>query len=116
MRTTLAAIVVLAVLVVIGGYQLTTSAPVLISSGLVVAALAPLAFMLATLGKRVPTGKTHHPVLVSVVTGFGCVMTMAGVHRFGDDHKPLLVGALVALCIWMAWQKWCWRAGREHTE
>ncbi len=95
-------------LLITGVYLLTTPTPLLISSGLAVAAAAPFVFMVGRISTP-QEGMRQHPVLTSVICGFGCVMTMFGVHRFGDQHQWVLWLALLALCLWMAWQRYVWR-------
>ena len=80
--------------------------PLLISGGLLLCALAPMAFLLYP-----PKAQSRqHPVLISALIGLGCVMMMAGIQRFGDDHKPLLGLAVAVLLAWMFFQKKVWRA------
>lgn len=95
-------------LLVTGTWLLTTPLPMLVSGGLVVAAAAPLVFMLSMLGAARERPR-HHPILTSVASGFGCVLTMFGVHRFGDQHQWVLWLALIALSLWMIWQRYIWR-------
>lgn len=99
---------VLVALMIAGLAALAGPAPLLPGLGLAVSAAAPASFIIWTALTR-PTGPRHHPVLVSVISGFGCVMTLVGVYRFGDRHQWLLILALIALCIWMLWQRYVWR-------
>jgi hypothetical protein len=79
--------------------------PLLIAGGLFLSAAAPLGFIL-----RAPkTEARQHPVSVSALCGFGCVMVMVGIQRYGDQHQPMLVLALLALVAWMVYQKKIWR-------
>ncbi len=95
-------------LLITGVWLLTTTLPPLVSGGLVVAAAAPFVFMVGRISGP-QDEKRQHPVFTSVICGFGCVMTMFGVHRFGDQHQWVLWLALIALCLWMAWQRYIWR-------
>ena len=88
------------------GLQLVTgNTPLLIAGGLFLSAAAPLGFMF-----RAPKTETkQHPVSVSALCGFGCVMVMVGIQRYGDQHQPMLIAALLALITWMVYQKKIWR-------
>lgn len=108
MTCTLPFIAAQLVLLVTGIYLLTTPVPTLVSSGLALAAAAPFVFMVTTLSTDIKRQR-RHPVMTSVLCGFGCVMTMFGVHRFGDQHQWVLWLALIALCLWMIWQRYVWR-------
>ena len=91
-----------------GAWLLTTPTPLLVSSGLAVAAAAPLVFTVSALGAPRERPR-RHPVMTSVLCGFGCVLTMFGIYRFGDQHQWVLWLALIALCLWMIWQRYVWR-------
>ncbi len=80
--------------------------PVMISGGLLLCALAPMAFVLFT----PRTGDNQHPVLVSALIALGCVMIMVGIQRFGEAHEPMLVLAVAVLATWMLFQRKVWRA------
>ena len=108
MARTLPFIALQLVLLMTGIYLLTTPMPPLVAGGLAVAAAAPFVFMVGRVSAP-QQGMRQHPVLTSVICGFGCVMTMFGVHRFGDQHQWVLWLALLALCLWMAWQRYVWR-------
>jgi len=95
-------------LLIAGTWLLTTPVPLQISSGLALAAAAPFVFMVTTLSGNIEHQR-RHPVMTSVLCGFGCVMAMFGVHRFGDQHQWVLWLSLVALCLWMVWQRYIWR-------
>lgn len=87
-------------------WQFQLGRPWLLGLGLGLSAAAPLGFLL--LATRLPHPR-RHPVMVSVLTGFGCVMTMIGVQRFGEQHQWVAALALLMLAAWMAWQRWIWR-------
>ncbi len=74
-------------------------------AGLILAAGAPLAY-LDWLYLVKPAHAEPHPVLVSVIAGFGAVMAMVTVYRFGDDHQVYLAAALVALIGWLILVRW----------
>jgi hypothetical protein len=84
----------------------TQGLPPMLPAGLGLSAGAPLAFLLWTRKHR---GPRNHPVLVSVFSGFGCVMSMVGVQRFGEQHQWIAALALLALVAWMIYQRWFWR-------
>ncbi len=73
--------------------------------GLILAAGAPLAY-LDWLYMVKPEHVEPHPVLVSVIAGFGAVMAMVTAHRFGDDHQVWLAAALIALIGWLILVRW----------
>lgn len=81
--------------------------------GPALAAAAPLAAVVHYwLTRRRPR---HHPVAVSVLSGFGCVITMVGIQRFGPAHEWLLPTAGAALAVWLLWQRQARRTtGSEH--
>ncbi|MFU8830770.1 MAG: hypothetical protein ACNA7J_01325 [Wenzhouxiangella sp.] len=97
----------LVAMLVMAIWLLMEGRPALLGLGLGLSAAAPLIFLLHH--KMRPSEDRYHPVLVSVLSGFGCVMTMVGVHRFGDQHQWILALALVALAGWMVYQRWFWR-------
>lgn len=84
-----------------------SSTPALVASGLGLCAAAPLIFLLR------PTKPTprQHPVLISSLCGLGCVMIMVGVQRYGEEHQPLLIIALMVLIGWLVYQRKIWRSG-----
>ncbi len=94
------------VLVHAGARLASPATPALIGAGLMLCAGAPLLFLLR---KKKPAAR-QHPVLISALCGLGCVMIMIGVQRFGDQHQPMLVLALLVLVGWMAYQRRVWRA------
>lgn len=84
--------------------------PGLFYGGLALSAAAPLGFL--AWSKRIK-GPRRHPVMISVFSGFGCVMTMVGVQRFGEQHQWIALLALGALAGWMIYQRWLWRRDPE---
>lgn len=93
----------------IGGWQLYGgTVPALAAIGLMLTAVAPIIFIVWSSQAR--SGQRQHPVLVSAAMGLGCVCIMVSIQRFGDQHRWLLVLALLALAGWMAYQRWIWRA------
>ncbi|QOC21599.1 hypothetical protein IC757_11165 [Wenzhouxiangella sp. AB-CW3] len=108
MVRTLPFIVVLLALLITGTWLLTTPTPPMIGGGLMLAAAAPFVFMISSLNAPADAAR-RHPVMISVLCGFGAVVTMFGVHRFGDQHQWVLWLALLALCLWMVWQRYVWR-------
>lgn len=105
---TIPAAAILIALTLAGLAAVAGPAPLLPGLGLAVSAAAPAFFIIWTALTR-HNGTRHHPVLVSVISGFGCVMTLVGVYRFGDQYQWLLILALAAICIWMVWQRYVWR-------
>ena len=88
-----------------GAQLLTGNTPAMMAGGLFLCAAAPLGFIL-----RSPNTKSRqHPVVISALCGFGCVMVMVGIQRYGNHHQPMLVAALLALIVWMVYQKKIWR-------
>jgi hypothetical protein len=80
--------------------------PLMLPIGLGLSAAAPLVFLI---GAHRLHAQRRHPVLVSVFAGFGCVMCMVGVQRFGEQHQWIAALALLALASWMVYQRWFWR-------
>ena len=95
----------LAALVVIALYGLTRPVPWAAPAGMLLATIAPLTFFTWLAGAR-PARTEAHPVIVSVLSGLGAVVTMMAVYRYGDDHQPWLIGAVVALAGWLAYVTW----------
>lgn len=92
-------------LVCFGAYELTGPVPWMGPAGLLLAAGAPLGFLIWLFAVR-PDHTEPHPVLISVLAGFGAVMAMVTVHRFGDDHQIYLAGALASLVGWLVFVRW----------
>lgn len=78
--------------------------------GPVLAAGAPLIFVALRL--RSPARLDHHPLVVSILSGLGCVIAMTGVQRFGTAHAWTLYAAAASLAVWMLWQR---QARRRHS-
>ena len=87
---------------------LNPDVPDLPALGLVITAIAPLAFLLRL--RLAPPVEKRHPVSISASMGVGCAMIMIGIQRFGDDHRWLLILALLMLCAWMLYQRYHWRS------
>jgi len=96
---------VLAALVVTALYGLTRPLPWTAPAGMLLAAIAPLTFFTWMAGAR-PARTEAHPVIVSVLSGLGAVVTMMAVYRYGDDLQPWLIGAVVALAGWLVYVTW----------
>jgi len=91
----------------LAGYLLTGSRPSMFGLGLGMAAAAPLLYLVHQWLQ--PEKVLHHPVLVSVSSGLGCVIVMVGIQRFGEHHQWILVPSLAVLVIWMVYQRWVLR-------
>lgn len=76
-------------------------------AGTGLAAGAPLAFMIGHLRNRKPMNE--HPLLISILSGLGCVTDMIAIQRFGSDHEWALFASVGALALWTLWQR------RERT-
>lgn len=79
--------------------------------GLGLAASAPLVYLVHQ--RLQPEKVRHHPLLVSVGSGLGCVIVMVGIQRFGEHHQWILVPSLAALAAWMVYQRWFLRRTSE---
>ncbi len=101
---TAAALITLAALLASSVWVGLSPAPWLFPLGLALAALAPLLFI-SIYRARAQTALDAHPILISVASALGCVLTMVGVQRFGEDHQWTVWAALAALVIWMIWQR-----------
>lgn len=84
-------------------------APWSLAAGVGLAAGAPLAYILAHL--RSPAALEGHPLVISILSGLGCVAVMIALQRFGSGHEWALHAAAAALIVWMLWQ----RARRNRT-
>lgn len=82
--------------------------PLLPALGLALAAAAPLGFMIRHWNR--PGSGLEHPVAISALSGFGCVMIMIAIQRFGQQYQWVLLAGLAGLIAWMAWQRWVWRS------
>lgn len=72
-------------------------------AGTALAAGVPLAFMLGRF--RSQAALNEHSLVVSILSGLGCVTVMFAIQRFGPDHDWSLIAALAALIIWVLWQR-----------
>lgn len=107
---TIAALIALTALLASAVWSALGPAPWLFPAGLALAALAPLVYIAAHLvAARTELGA--HPVLVSITSAVGCVGTMFGVQRFGENEQWTVWAALAALVIWTVWQ----RRERQHS-
>ncbi|MDT8438926.1 MAG: peroxiredoxin family protein [Wenzhouxiangellaceae bacterium] len=79
--------------------------------GLALGAGAPLAFFGWLMLAR-PARTDAHPVLVSVISGLGAVLTMGAVYRYGEQWQPFLLGAVLALAGWQIYLRWYSRQPR----
>jgi len=95
----------LTALVIVGLYGLTRPVPPGAPSGMLLATLAPLGFFIWLVLAR-PARTAAHPVLVSVLSGLGAVIAMSVVYRFGEQHQPWLIGAVLSLAGWLAYATW----------
>jgi len=98
-------LMLLAALVVLGLYGLTRPLPWAAPAGMFLAAVAPLTFFIWLASAR-PARTEDHPVIVSVLSGLGAVVSMMAVYRYGDDLQPYLIGGVVALAGWLAYVTW----------
>jgi peroxiredoxin len=98
-------LMLLAALVVVGLYGLTRPLPWAAPAGMFLAAVAPLTFFVWLASAR-PARTEAHPVIVSVLSGLGAVVSMMAVYRYGDDLQPYLIGGVLALAGWLAYVTW----------
>ena len=87
----------------LAGWLLFRGIPHLLWMGLALAGAAPIGFLLLNRNHR--RGSQGHPVMVSVLAGLGCVLTLVGVQRFGDQHQWITAAALAVLVSWMLYQR-----------
>ena len=78
--------------------------PALASAGLLLATSAPLVFFIGLHWFK-QKRTVHHPVWVSVLSGFGAVMIMVAIYRYGDQHPFWMLSALATLAGWMLYLK-----------
>ena len=97
-----------ALLLAVAGALALGPTPALLWLGLGLSALPAPGFLLLQRCNQTPQVR-QHPVLVSVLIGFGCVITLIGVQRFGEAHRWIAFLALLALVAWMLFQRFCWR-------
>lgn len=109
---TATAAILLAALAASGFVMLMDPAPFAAGAGLTLAAGAPLVYIAGQVIRR-DGDRRHHPVLVSIVSGLGCIMVMAHEVRYGSTYQWVLPAALSALCIWMAWQRHFRHSGKS---
>lgn len=64
---------------------------------------APLLFIAENL--RSSGRLAHHPIVISVFSGLGCVIVMVGGQRFGAEPEWTLYTAAASLVVWMLWQR-----------
>lgn len=72
-------------------------------TGAAIAAGAPLLFLLAF--QRRPVRLDGHPLIISIISGLGCVVVMIAETRFGPTRGWPLIVSLLALAVWMVWQR-----------
>ncbi len=92
--------------------SLVHSAPLLAGSGLMLSCLAPLGFLIRAHFFAVVRSEAH-PVMISVLSGFGAVMTMVAVDRFGNQYQIFVLGSAMALAGWLVYVRWFWRNRRN---
>lgn len=90
----------------LAAWLVNRAVPMMLPAGLGLSAAAPLVFLIVS---RRHQGPRRHPVLVSVIAGFGCVVSMVGVQRFGEQYQWIAALALLALAAWMVYQRFFWR-------
>lgn len=95
----------LGALLVVSIYGMFQSRPAWAPAGLLLAAGAPLGFFVWLMLAR-PARTDAHPVLVSVLSGLGAVITMGAEYRFGPASMPWLIGATAALVGWLIYVTW----------
>lgn len=94
-------LIVLALLTALTLLLWRQGAPWLFVAGMGLAAGAPL--LRLSLGSR---QIRRHPLMISVISGMGCVMIMIGSQRFGHEFEWALYPAASALLLWFLWQRW----------
>jgi hypothetical protein len=99
-RVAIAALAALSVGAPIAAFQ---GAPWPFWAGSALAAGAPLIFTLRQLRSGEPLAE--HPIVVSILSGSGCVSVMVASKRFGAENEWTLYPALAALVVWMLWQR-----------
>ena len=95
----------LGALLVFGAYGMLQTEVPLAPAGMLMAALAPLAFFTWLMLAR-PARTDAHPVLVSVLSGLGAVIAMSAEYRYGPAGMPWLIGATLALVGWLVYVTW----------
>lgn len=98
-------LILLAALVAVALYGITLPMSWSAPAGMLLAAAAPLTFFVWLLVAR-PARTEAHPVIVSVLSGLGAVVSMMAVYRYGDELQPWLIGAAAALTGWLVYVTW----------
>jgi len=98
-------LMLLAALLAVGLYGLTRPLPWTAPAGMCLAAAAPLTFFIWLMSAR-PARTEAHPVIVSVLSGLGAVVSMMAVYRYGNELQPYLIGGVLALAGWLAYVTW----------
>jgi len=89
--------------------------PGMASGGAAMAVFAPLLFVAGVRRWALVSPRDRHPVMVSVVSGFGIVLSMVAVNRYGDQFETHVLAAGLALGTWLIWVRWSWRAQSNST-
>ena len=97
------------------GLSLKNEAPGMAVGGAVLAATAPLVFVAGLRRWALVSPRDPHPVMVSVVSGFGIVLSMVAVNRYGDQYESHVLAAGLALAMWLIWVRWSWRAVSDSS-
>jgi len=92
------------------GLSLQAGAPGMSVGGVGLAAMAPLVFVCGLRRWALVSPRDPHPVMVSVVSGFGIVLSMVAVNRYGELYESHVLAAGLALAVWLIWVRWSWRA------
>lgn len=95
------------------GYGGLVGLPGLIVAGLALTGAAPAGFLLWR-WRAAPEETGPQALLVSALTGFGCVLMMVQVYRFGDEFRWALGLGLAALAGWLIYTRWILRP-TEHN-
>lgn len=98
-------LLLLAALVVAGLYGMTRPVPWTAPAGMFLAAAVPMTFFIWLASAR-PARTEAHPVIVSVLSGLGAVVSMMAVYRYGNELQPYLMGGVAALAGWLAYVTW----------
>ncbi len=107
------ALLLLALVAIAGATLFDPAQPALPALGLLVVALAPLAFLVRA--RRLGSEEKRHPVVISALIGVGCAMIMVGIQRFGEHYNWLLMLALLTLVCWMLYQRYVWRRANSQS-
>jgi len=91
-------------------FSLGRAAPVMAVIGVVLAAVPPVLFVAGVRRWALVSPRDPHPVMVSVASGFGVVLTMVAVNRYGEQFETHVIAAALALALWLIWVRWVWRA------